>query len=253
MKKFQRKLSIFFITSVPCFVLASVFFLLVKEEVIFFIITCAFSLFLLCVCFWLRQESMMNAQSICDKKTAYQDQESLDGCIEELQERVHRLEEKIAIHASHIKSLNKKLAELENINSTNRDATKAPQTAESGLKAEDFPFTCNIKGIEDKDELTSGDQFSVMRNGRGVMTLKNFCFLWPNAFEIEKKVTPEMHDLWKSYGLEKLFELSSRDMIHSKIIKITPAEIQITGDKNKDIFQGVLLKKGRIELEERLQ
>lgn len=196
---------------------------------------------------------MTKTESICDKKTAYQDWESLDKCIEELQGRVRWLEDRIAVHEYHIKLLNKKQTESEVINSTNRDVPKALQTAESESKTEDFSFICNIKEIDDKDELTSENPFSIMRNGRGIMTLKDFRFLVPNAFETEKKVTQEMHDLWKSYSLEKLFELSSRDMIDSKIIKIIPAEIQIIGDKNKDIFQGVLRKKGRIELEERMQ
>ena len=251
MKKFERELSIFFITSVPCFVLASVFFFLVKEEVIFSIIAFAFSLFLVCVCFWLRRESMTNAGSICDKKTAYQERESLDRCIEELQERVYQLEEKIAIHETQIKNLKKWRNQFEVLSNTKRNTPKAPQIPEPESKTKESFFDCNIKGIEDKSELTSADRFSIMRNGCGVMRLYNFRLLVPNAFEIGKEITPDMYELWKSYGMGKLFK-SSRDMIHSKIIKIIPAEIQIIGDKNEDTFQGILLRKGEIKLEERM-
>lgn len=252
MKKFQRELSIFFITSVPCFVLASVFFLFVKEDVIFSIIAFTHSLFLVCVSFWLRQELMTDVKRICDKETAYQDLEPLYKSVEELQKQVQWAKNKISIHESHILLLEKKQDKQETISSTEGDPTKAFQVTESELKTEGFSFSCNIKGIEDKDELTSGDRFSIMRNGRGVMTLNNFRLLTPSVFGVGQKITPEMHDLWKSYCMDKFFDSSSRDMIDSRIIKIIPAEIQIMNDKNKDEFQGVLLKKGKIELDERI-
>ena len=250
MKRFERELSIFFFTSVPCFVLASVFFFLVKGEVTFSIIAFAFSLFLVCVSFWLRRESMTKAGSICDKESDNQEKESLDICIKELQRQIYQLKKEIDTHETHIKCLEKRLNQLEAPRIIMAEPPKGGPIVKPESKTKEYYFTCNIKGIEDKNELTSADRFFVMRNGRGVMTLKNFSLLVPNAFELGKEVTPNMHKLWTSYGMGKLFDLSSRDMIHFKIKKIIPAEIQIIGDKNEDIFQGILLKKGKIELEE---
>lgn len=250
MKRFERELSIFFFTSVPCFVLASAFFFLVKEDVIFGIIALAFSLFLVCVCFWLNQESMTNAGSICGEESQDEgpDKESLDRCIKELQEQVHLLEDKIDKYEPIMMQLKEKQDQAKIIDDKEEIKPKAPPDPKpEPQKAPSF-ITCNIKGIEDKKELTAADSFSIVRNGRGVMKLYNNCLLVPNDFETGKEVTSDMHSLWTSYSMGKLFELNSRDMIHFKIIKIIPAKIRIIKDENGSTLQGVLQRKGKIEL-----
>lgn len=251
MKKFERALSIFFITSVPCFVLAVVFFLLIKEEVVFSIIAFAFSLFLVYVCSLLRRESALHTRIISlerDKETAYKEQELLNSCIEELQERVDRLEARIVKHESIISFLNKKQKESGLICNTKEETLNVPQNSETEAKTEGFSVSYNLVELEGKKELTSEDQFTIMRNGCGVMVLMNFNLLMPNAFESGKYFTSDMYAQWQSYSMEKLFNSSSRDMIGYKIVEIVPAKIQILGDKNGNSFKGVLMEKGWIEL-----
>lgn len=257
MKKFERKMCIFYITSVPCFVFAAIFFLLVTDEAVLSIITFAFGLFVIYVCslswrvlaLYSKNASSENYNGEDDDETADREQDTSIKRIEELEKRIKKVEGQMPQHERYISYLMKEQNDKKSLCNKKRETSDVNQSSDVELKTEECSVPCNLEGLVDKKELVQGDKFTIVRNGCGVMALKNFKLLIPNAFEKEKRITPNMHDQWKAYNMGILFDLNSYDMINYKITKIIPAEIEIVGNTNADRLEGVLMKKGRIELE----
>jgi len=269
MKKLERAFSVFCITSIPCFIFAAVFWSLTKGEIGYAVMAIAFSLFVLYTCFLLRRKTVPHSDwaekaAVLEEDGSSEEDgsrkiamametiESNADYLKELQERVEQAEKQIDRNNKIIENLVKRQKEDKgsgSFHTAERQMNHVPQIPVSESRTESFSVNCQLKELEKKKELTSEDQFTVIRNGNGGLLLQDFRLLIPKGFATGETYTSLMFNRFKAYSMGKLFDLNSQEVIDHKITKVVPAEIKVLGDKNKNQFKGVLVQKGKIEVD----
>lgn len=268
MGKIERGFRAFCITSIPCFLLAAVIFLPTEGRMGAGIMAVAFSLFLLYACSLSQKVSMLRSEledcykkGISDKEA---DEKEIKGSVCQsckLEQRVNQLEIYYDNLESRIVSVEKGLSENAEPDEKMKEKMKEKDFREADArqlsdklfvtekKRQRIQVNLRLDDLNNKRELTSGESFAMHRNGNGFYLLEDFRMLYPVLLKTGSLFDSGKYETYKSYNMKKLFEFNSEEMIGHKIIKIIPAEISISGNKDGVEFRATFQKAGRIEVD----
>ena len=279
MNKMERAFDTLCIAAIPFFLLLAAVSLQMEGKKEIAIMAIAFSMILLLVHHMVSQVFWIYPNTKQSKPEA----EELTHTIHELEERVQKLERRIAILARDQNTIAKYYERMKPKEEKQKEEQKKEEKPKEKQKKEEQkkekipkqlqPVLNVAENLEKENaepqnetgqnilvnldtevldqirEFGSNDKIRIYREGMGKYSLINFRELWPEDIMTGEIFTQEAYDIFRACGMEKIFTLNSQNVIDHKILKVRPAIIHMPNiDESGNEFWGELMQKGEIEV-----